>query len=98
MPAANEKPAPAACGTHHIFRTHGRRFVIILCPTKSITAGFTCVATYNVPEWANGRNSGFDSVPYPPEIARRVEYASNPAVLCPAADNPIHANFCFGAS
>lgn len=31
-PAATENPAPAACGTHHIFLTHGRRFVIILCP------------------------------------------------------------------
>jgi len=49
-PAENETPAPAACGTHHIFLTHGRRFVIILCPTKSITAGLTCVATYSVLE------------------------------------------------
>ncbi len=47
IPAANETPAPAACGTHHIFLTHGRRFVIILCPKKSITAGFICVAAYS---------------------------------------------------
>ena len=29
------------------------------------------MAAYSTPEFANGRSMGFDSVPYPPEIARR---------------------------
>ena len=44
IPAPKESPAPAACGTHQIFLTHGRRFVSILWPRKSITVGLTCVA------------------------------------------------------
>src|SRR5580692_11591406 len=46
---------------------------------KSITKGLTCVAAYIAPECENGRRKGFASVPYPPEIARRVDHASNAA-------------------
>src|SRR5215472_11233905 len=40
------------------------------------------------PELANGRCNGSPSVPYPPEMARRVLHASKAAAPCPAASRP----------
>src|SRR5271166_1148955 len=68
------------------------------CPKKSMMAGLTCVAPYIAPEWANGRISGSPSVPYPPEIARRVDHASNAAALCPVAINAYQILRCRGDS
>lgn len=42
--AVNEKLAPAACGSHHIFLINPCWLVIMRLPIKSITAGLTCVA------------------------------------------------------
>src|SRR5579885_2230175 len=67
-------------------------------PRKSISAGLTCVATYSAPECAKGRSSGFASVPYPPEIARRVDHASKAAALCPAMASVYHTLRCLGVS
>jgi len=62
-PAAKEKLAPTACGTHHIFLTQPVWLVIIRLPIKSITAGLTWVAAYIALELANGRSNGLDSWP-----------------------------------
>lgn len=59
-------------------------------PIKSMNAGLTCVAAYSAFECEKGRRNGFDSVPYPPEIARRVDHASNAAPLAPAAVSAYH--------
>src|SRR5271157_265993 len=67
-------------------------------PIKSMRAGLTCVAAYIAPECANGRSSGSPSVPYPLEIARRVDHASNAAAPCPAAINEYQILRCRGDS
>lgn len=63
-----------------------------------MTSGLTCVAAYSALECANGRSSGFDSVPAFAESARRVDHASNAAPVCPAAISPYHSFLCRGVS
>ena len=97
-PAYREKPEPADCGSHHILRIHLCWLTIMRLPMKSITSGLTCVAAYIAPECEKGRNSGFASVPYPREIARRVDHASNVAAPLPVIASAYHNFRCLGVS
>src|SRR2546430_10239518 len=63
-----------------------------------MNAGLTCVAAKIAFERANGFRNGCASWPYPPEIARRVDHASNAAPACPAAINPYQTFRCLGVS
>src|SRR4029077_1640905 len=93
-PANIDIPVPAVCGTHHNLRNAACRLVIIFRPMKSITSGLTCVAAYNAPECENGLRNGLASVPYPPEIARRVDHASKAAAPEDANVSAYQTFFC----
>jgi len=93
-PAPSDVPIPADCGNHHIRRNSSCRLVIIFRPTKSRTKGLTCVATYIAGECTKGRSIGLVSVPYPPEIARRVVHASNAAAPDDANISVYQIFFC----
>lgn len=67
-------------------------------PMKSITKGLTWVAAYIAPECEKGRSSGLASVPYPSEMARRVDHASNAAAPLPVMDSAYHKRRSVGVS
>src|SRR5262249_23739070 len=94
MAALNETPEPTTCGSHHTLRSRGRWLTIIRLPIKSNTRGLTCVAAYNAPECENGRSMGLPSTPYPREIARRVDHASNEAAPAPVKERAYQSLRC----